>query len=511
MPDRVVSVDVMRKAGAFSRAANYAVSASRAYTLLSRRHQDAILKAKRECGFQYLRFHGLFQDDMGIYREDAFGNPIWGWQYVDEVYDFLSDAGIRPFVVLDFMPDALKSGGDTIYWERSNITPPRDVHQWSELVYRTVSHFAERYGEEEVASWFFEVWNEPDGFFFKGSKADYLALYRASAEAVKRVSPRFRVGGPSVAGDAGWISSLIAYCAQNGVPLDFISGHTYALKGFASENTLHPEPGIPVWQPGTPWKLGNGAYDPAGSEQTLLSYRSAITSSALPSLPLYITEFGLSYDYWDPLRDSYEAASYLLSRLHALEGKALCFSTCEISDIFEEDGPPTQSHFHGGFGLLNLQNIPKPAYFAYRFLHALSDTRLVCASPDVIACGGGHGAELLFWDASAAQTADNKHYFNTVHPPKKAADAKVHISSLSPGDYRLTLTFVGYRKNDAYTLFLDIPKKDSLSRAEVEWLRNQVSGLPAVDKRVKVGENGIFSLTVPMEENDVCLLTLHKI
>ena len=511
METRIISLDLSRPMGEFSREANFAVSASRAYTLLSRRHQEAVMKGRKECGFSYLRFHGLFQDDMGIYREDAFGNPIWGWQYVDEVYDFLHDAGIRPFVVLDFMPDALKSSDDTIYWERSNITPPRDLHKWEELVYRTASHFRDRYGEEEVAKWFFEVWNEPDGYFFKGTMEDYLALYKASACAVKRASPSFRVGGPAVAGNPAWIKSLIEYCHDNAIPLDFISAHSYSLTNFNPENTLHPEPGLPQWSPGTPWKLGNGAYKPDGSEEHLRLYNEAIKSSPMPGLPLYITEFGLSYDYWDPMRDSYEAASYLLSRLNALSGQAKCFSTCEISDIFEEDGPPTQDHFHGGFGLLNLQNIPKPAYFAYRFLHALSDIRLFCSEKDVIACGGSHGAEVLFWDASARQDKDNKHYFNTSHPPKKAPDVDLRFISLAPGEYSLTLTFVGYRKNDAYSLFLDLPKKDSLSRDEVEALKEAASGKPSLQKTVTVKDDGRFSYRVAMDENDVCLLTLRNL
>ena len=505
---RTICVDAGKILGKHRKPENFCISASRAYTLMLESHREHIRRAVKECGFRYLRFHGLFQDDLGIYREDAYGNPVWGWQYADEVYDFLRETGVRPFVVLDFMPEALRSGEKTVYWEKAGITPPKDWEKWYELVYRTACHFRDRYGEEEVSRWFFEVWNEPDGFFWTGTREEYFRLYELSAKAVKKASPRFRIGGPAVAGESGWIDLLAAYCREKGLPLDFITAHTYCLKPFEKENVKHPEPGFPVWKPGVPWKLGNGAYDPAGGAEKIGEYRAAADRAGLP---LYITEFGLSYDYWDPIRDSYEAASWLLSRFRAVRELANAFSVCELSDVFEEDGPPTQNHFHGGFGLVNLQGIRKPAYFAFRYLNLLLEEDAACSDARAFATvRGRREAAVLLYDDAAGQTADNKAYFSKLHCPRKSEDVRLSVENLEPGRYTVELSATGYRKNDAYTAFLEKYRegRDSLSREEVAKLREISDGSAAEYRSVSVTPESPLILDFTMAENDVWLVRI---
>ena len=133
--DRFIEVDIRKKAGQYDAFHNTCVSTGRAYLLLRKDHQEHIQKAAQECGFKYLRFHGLFQDDMGLYRENAAGEAIYSWQYIDNVYDFIYDTGLHPFVVFDFMPEALASEKKYIYWEHSNITPPKDYTKWGNLIY----------------------------------------------------------------------------------------------------------------------------------------------------------------------------------------------------------------------------------------------------------------------------------------------------------------------------------------------------------------------------------------
>lgn len=163
---REIHVDLSRVKGKHDKFYQECVSAGRAYLILRSDHQKHIEMAVGECGFKYLRFHGLLQDDMGVYREDMDGMPIYSWQYVDAVYDFILSIGLRPFVVFDFMPEKLASGDTTVYWEKANVTPPKDYSKWSDLIYKVVEHFAERYGRDEVREWFFEVWNEPDNIYF---------------------------------------------------------------------------------------------------------------------------------------------------------------------------------------------------------------------------------------------------------------------------------------------------------------------------------------------------------
>ena len=122
--------------------------------------QKHLEMVQREMPFQYIRMHGLFHEDMMVYREEN-GQPIVNWQYVDLVYDHWLSIGIRPFVELSFMPYDLASGDQTVFWWRGNITPPKDWARWEWFIEQFIRHIIERYGLAEVRRWYFEVWNEP--------------------------------------------------------------------------------------------------------------------------------------------------------------------------------------------------------------------------------------------------------------------------------------------------------------------------------------------------------------
>lgn len=509
---RRIAVDAKKIIGENSKTALRCISAARAGLLLRSGHQKHLVQAVRECGFEYLRFHGIFQDDMAVYREDAEGRAVYSWQYLDEVYDFLLENNIRPFVVFDFMPEALASGSTTVYWERANVTPPTSYEKWGDLIYETVSHFTGRYGREEVAGWYFEVWNEPDNQpFFTGTMEDYLKLYGVTARAVKRVSEGYRVGGPAVAGDISWIERLIQHCTERKVPLDFISAHNYSAKSFREEPEPGNIPGIPVWDPGPSWALGNLCYDPWGLEQAVRAVKAAVENSPQPELEIHFTEWGLTYDYWDPLRDSYHAASYLLSRLHTVEGKVNSISYCEVSDVFEEDGPPT-SAFHGGFGLINLQGIRKPAYFAYRYLSQLGDKRLEVGGQDGTACKDSQGIQILTWNDVVRQDMENKKYYCLEHPAHPADRLQVTAAGVEPGQYLLQVYCTGCQKNDPYTMYMRMGRPNSLSKRQAELLNMFAGDSPLQVKLLDISEGDECLLLDIMEnENDVFLIKLTKL
>jgi xylan 1,4-beta-xylosidase len=223
---RRVSVDLRQTDGPLDTMFKFCVGAGRANEGLRADWQRQLAYAHRECGFQYIRMHGLFCDDMGVYRQDRNGNPEYNRQYIDELYDFLHSIGMRPFVELSFMPSALASGSKTIFWWRGNVTPPRDMTKWANFIRAFVQHVQERYGDTEVRTWYFEVWNEPNlSGFFSGTQQQYFDLYAATAHAIKSVSADYKVGGPATAG-CGWVPEFIHFCDTNRAPVDFITTHT---------------------------------------------------------------------------------------------------------------------------------------------------------------------------------------------------------------------------------------------------------------------------------------------
>lgn len=466
-------------------------------------HQRDLRFLKETCNFQYMRFHGLLNEEMKVVKVGDDGELIYDWSNIDRVYDFLvRDLKIRPVVELGFMPEPLASGKQTIFWWSGNVTPPKSYEGWDKFIEALTRHLTERYGADEVRQWYFEVWNEPnlDGFWPAG-QAEYFKLYEHTARAIKRVDDSYRVGGPATAG-YGWIKETLDLCAKNDVPIDFIATHAYgAMEGFLDEH-------------------GRGktmlAPSPASVVDGLPDVLAAIRSSKWPNLPVQVTEWGPSYSPRDPVHDSYFCAAWILHRLRQLPPGVEAMSYWAFSDQFEEPGPPT-SPFHGGFGLLNVQGLPKPAYFAYRFLNELGNTELTCDDPNVWACRNDKGGvQVLFWDYhQPKQDSPNAQFFARDWPAKPASTARLVIDRLPPRDYTVDVTRVGYGHNDVYTAYLQMGSPSGLPDAPSQLpngalaeLRNKCAGRPET-RSVAIRPNEPLSLDLPMNENDVYLITVE--
>ena len=261
---------------------------------------------------------------MRVYSEDKAGNPVYNFMYVDDVFDFLLSIGVKPFVELSFMPEKLASGKTTIFWWKANVTPPKKHERWADLVRATVRHWTERYGEDEVKTWRFEVWNEPDldVFWDPGKKTTmldaYLELYKHTARAVKSVNRAYPVGGPSGAG-LDFIAPLVKYCRKNRLPLDFISFHQY---GFDPENPALPK--IDRFGGNYIYLMKNLRHVADCFNKKLEDIRKNLRCD----VPVYITEWHASPSPVDPVHDSYFAAPFILEQLRNTEalGRHIPFS-----------------------------------------------------------------------------------------------------------------------------------------------------------------------------------------
>jgi xylan 1,4-beta-xylosidase len=495
--ERVIDVDVAQVQGKLDRMFNLSVGAGRANEGLRADWQQQLAELQRDTGFRYIRMHGLLTDDMGVFRIDAQGKEQYNFQYIDALFDYLLSIGIKPFVELGFMPSAMASGTKTIFWWRGNVTPPRDYDQWGRLIKALTTHWTERYGKAEVASWYFEVWNEPnlDGFW-AGTQDEYFKLYAHAARAVKSVDPSYRVGGPATAG-AAWIPEMIAYAHKNKVPLDFVSTHSYGVnQGFLDE----------FGTTGTVLST-----DEMAVASDVLKNRKEIAASSMPKLDLHYTEWSSSYTPSDPTHDSYHQAAYILRKLKQTAGAVQSMSYWVFTDIFEEPGPRFEA-FHGGFGLMNTQGIKKPAYFAYQFLNQLGERELKNADRDSTATlDDKDNAQVLLWDYTHTlpDKINNQQYFIKDLPPKAKGSVKVALRGLKPGAYTMTVSQVGYKQNDAFTAYIGMGSPKQLTRPQVAALKATATGKPARQQAVTVGRDGAFSTTLPLRENDVYLLQLN--
>jgi xylan 1,4-beta-xylosidase len=449
--------------------------------------------AHRECGFKFIRFHGVLAPDMKDVARAGNGKLVYHWGKIDRLYSDLLRAGVKPIVELSFMPTALASGKQTVFFYHGNITMPQSMAQWSSFITAFVGHLERRFGRAQVRSWYFEVWNEPNysAFFTKGFHS-YMALYAATARAVKSVDEQLRVGGPATSG-LGWINRFIKHCYTQHVPLDFISAHTYGC-------------GPHRWADGAKGLRVNG--DPSSISGGITEVLGKIHKSPFPRLPLLITEWGPSYSSRDPMHDTYFQAVYLLENLKQVGTGPRIMSYWALSDIFDEDGPQVRP-FEGGFGLFNPQGIEKPSFFALKYLHEIRGRQIADADQESWATRRGGGISFLAWDYRwPRQTSPDHIFFKQQHPSTPARPLILKIIHVPAGRYRLEMFREGYRHNDAYTRYEKMGSPARLNQWQLSRLRVATADKPVVDHPVLVNNVGTFRQVIPMRSNGVILLRL---
>src|SRR6185369_10924443 len=142
----------------------------RAILALRDSYRNDLREVKKVTEMQYVRFHNILHDEVGVYDEDEKGNPVYNFAYVDQIYDGLLKNGVRPFGEISFMPKKLASNPNALhpFWYKQNVSPPKDYAKWDALMKAFAQHLIDRYGINEVSQWYFEVWNEPNIDFWAG-------------------------------------------------------------------------------------------------------------------------------------------------------------------------------------------------------------------------------------------------------------------------------------------------------------------------------------------------------
>ncbi|MBA3833293.1 MAG: beta-xylosidase [Chthoniobacterales bacterium] len=317
--------------------------------------QEQLRRCRKELGFRHVRFHGILDDDMGTFLIEN-DQPLYSFFNTDQIFDFLLSIDMKPLVELSFMPSGLSSGSKTAFHYNANVTPPRDYDAWATLIGKLAQHWVERYGLKEVSQWFFEVWNEPNlKAFGTGKKSDYFKLYQYTSHALKSVDVSLRVGGPVTAKNA-WIPDFLDFCGKQKLPIDFVSTHHYPTDAFGS-------PGDD-----TETQL-------AESKRSILREEAAKAKKQAKGKPLFYTEWNSSSNPRDKMHDEPYAAAFIVKTIMEAQGLVECYSYWTFSDIFEENYFPSEP-FQGGFGLITINGIAKPAYRAYELLHDLGDEAL---------------------------------------------------------------------------------------------------------------------------------------
>ncbi len=493
---REIVADIGKPTGPVDHFYDLSVGSDYPGTLIRDDSQSQLQMVTDELGFRYIRFHAIFHDVLGTVRVSN-GKIVYNWSGIDQLYDDLLARHIKPFVELGFTPKALATSNNSIFYWQGNTSHP-NLQEWYNLVAAFIRHIESRYGKKEVRSWFFEVWNEPNlsGFWEGASQKAYFKLYDVTARTVKSIDPHLRVGGPATAG-AAWIPQFLAHVKERGAPVDFVTTHTYGvLGGFLDQNgksdtKLDPSPNAIIGD--------------------VRRVRSEIAASPFPKLPLYITEWSTSYTPRDSIHDSYVSAPYILTKLKACKGYAQGMSYWTYSDLFEEPGPPT-APFQGGFGLVNPEGIRKPAFFAYKYLHALHGEAVHTSDPQAWLSTAGGNFSGVIWDfEQPVQNVSNRSFYTKVLPNHPAAPVHLKIEHLVPhASYNLRVYRTGFNRNDAYTAYLEMGAPQQLTPAQIAHLDFLTRDEPERDTRLVSNGEGVLTIDIPMNSNDIVLVKVTR-
>ncbi len=478
-------------------------------------------------GIERVRFHGIFDDDMRTVCSLSELFPAPGAESFTEenfracglAYDNVLDAGMKPLVELSFMPKKMsRNQVDGVFYYRPCIDTPADHAAWAGYIQRFLRFLIHRYGAEEVRSWPFEVWNEPDlpVVFFSEDREAYFKLYETTARAIKAVDPQLKVGGPATSGSK-WVSSFLAYCREHTVPVDFVTTHQYAgdpIGGVESTgDNLEAEgsEGGESWLermqrmgeqlaalPDRSVLAGLRTINPDQTEATDMpndNFRrnSAVVRRQAGELPLYYTEWNCNAGFGAYTNDTRKVAAYdvktALDVTDNLDGSSIwCFS-----DIFEELHPFVQE-FHGGFGLLSQSGIPKPVYYGMKLLADAPDTRLDLGPEatdgeiGIAAFAGGNETHVILF----------RQKMKNLDLPKEESVIRMELAEKPES---VTVKRIDEEHGNPLKLWEEMGRPDYLNRAEVEDLKQR----SAVESEnwPFTWEDGVLTIRASLGVNDV--------
>ena len=482
--------------------------------------QTQLEEVQRDLDFKYIRFHGIFSDEMMVFNYDNDGNIVYNWSYVNELFDFFKKVNIKPFVELGFMPSEIKSSNETMFWWKANISQPKDISLWTDMVKEFIRNCINRYGLEEVESWYFEVWNEPEleYVYWIGGKEDYFKFYKETALAIKSISDKIKVGGPSITHqalkDSTWLQEFLIYC--NDAPLDFVTLHIYP-ESYSSAETegliariMEGEDILDLAREAKQLKPIYFGKD--HTYDTLKSARDFIKDNSNKELELHVTEWSASAIPRNLISDTAYVGTFIIRNVLNSIGQVDSLGYWTFTDIMEEMKAGI-SHFHGGFGLINKEGLKKPSYNAYYLLSKLGP-EIIEQGEDFIITKKGEDIQVLIYNfayfdelftrGDISLLTMKERYL--IYEQKDPMEVQLNLEGLR-GRYKITKYELNREHGSVFDEWVRMGMPENMTEEEIGYLKGKSSPKMTVEY-AEIDENYITDLYIPV--HGLVLITLNK-
>ena len=473
--------------------------------------QEILRRVQQDICFRMIKFNGILSEELHVYSENAAGEPIYSFAFVDKVFDFLLSVGLRPFVQLGFMPESLAKTRKRLFGYL--VSEPDSLEKWSGLVSALIRHLQERYGQETLRSWRFSVWHQPDTteamYGFSSDEAFY-AFYRETWLAVKRCDSALSFGAPSTYyllqdGHENWYLPFWRWCRKNGCLPDFFNFHYYDLIldtgdsgqeafGFTRAMSLRDKPD------------GFGRF-----VSQVLSERRRLSAE---DRPIFLTEWNNTPSQQDLLNDTCFKSCYIVKGILENYDRLDSFAYWSLTDWMGE-APQPKEMFFGGLGLFTANGIPKAGYYAFTLLRKLGATLLgrgegwfVTKQGDsfqVLLYNYRHFSHLYAMGERFDMTFTDRY---TPFSPEQMLDVHLSIRDIKDGEYMVTETAINRRFGSSFDQWIAMGAIELSDRAELNNLASR--SIPAIGKYTARAEGGMLRLDAMLDMLEVRLIEIKK-
>ena len=479
--------------------------------------QEQIRTAQREIGFRYVRFHGIFDSDMHIYEENANEQPVYNFLYADMLFDFLLSVGLHPFLELSFMPPALARNKEYMWKNDSFSSIYNNREKWIALVQTTLRHLVERYGMEEVRQWKFtsiQLNPEKPLRFSILSESNYYDFYTTTRSTVKSVDPQLTFGGPGCFASSLWdgdlIRNFVEFCKEHDCLPDFFTFQCYPDQTMEYSDafiaaTRH--------QRAEPLIISN---DSNYVQHFLQGIRELLSQYHVDEPQIWLEEWNSTVWQRDISSDTVYKSAWLVKNICETMPLAEGFGYWTLSDLIEERPLLQPALFHGGFGLMTMNGLPKTGWTALTLLQHLGEQK-IGSGDGWFAAHSGSSIQLLFYHychydnlhrhRNLTQNSPQSAYQVFLRRPPKEIIAV--IEGLGDRPCRVKRYTLSRTQGSIFDCWVALGCPAYPSQTDMEYLYH--AGQPALRTSLEMPENGTLTLHALLQPHEIQLWCIDPI
>lgn len=504
------SVSAQKRVSALRHTWRTMLGVTSAAALLSAEVQQLLRRMQAEIGFRYVKFNGILSDEMHVVFENADGTPVYSFAYADKVFDFLQSVGLRPFVQLGFMPEALAKGRKRLFGYL--VSEPESLEQWRDLVSALIRHLQERYGQEELRQWFFSVWHLPDtpeSMYGFSSNESFYEFYKATYSAVKACDAGLFFGAPSTyylmqPGYQNWYIPFLTWCKEQGCTPDYLNFHYYDLV-FSDSESGQEAFGFT--------RAASLRESSDGFGSFITQVRSERHQLGADALPLFLSEWNNTPSQQDLLNDTCFKSCYIAKGILENYDQLESFSYWSLTDWMGE-APQPNKLFFGGLGLFTANGIPKASFYVFTLLRQLGDSLLGRGegwfvtrqgeSYRIILYNYRHFSHLYAMGERFDMTFTDRY---TPFSPEQMLDVQLSIRDLADGEYMVTETVVNRSSGSAFDQWIAMGAVELSDQRELKVL--SARSTPAINKYLAAAVGNTLRIDAMLELLEVRLIVVQ--